>query len=120
MIPAEPVGAVVARGEAEIGFQQFSELKPISGIDLVGPLPPEVQKITIFSAAIVVGAREPDAAKALITFLVSPAAAAAISQSGLDPMTSAAHQLSGSSGRNWPPRNPLIRPNPPSRGRLVF
>jgi molybdate transport system substrate-binding protein len=90
MIPAEPVGAVVARGEAEIGFQQISELKPITGIDLVGPLPPEVQKVTIFSAGIVVGAREPDAAKVLITFLASPAAAAAIKESGLDPMTSAA------------------------------
>ena len=66
MIPAEPVGAVVARGEAEIGFQQVSELKPIAGIDLVGPLPPELQKVTIFSAGIVVGAREPEAARALM------------------------------------------------------
>lgn len=90
MIPAEPVGAVVARGEAEIGFQQVSELKPIAGIDLVGPLPPELQKITIFSAAVVVGAREPAAAKALIDFLSSPSAAAAIRESGLEPMTSTA------------------------------
>ena len=84
------VGAVVARGEAEIGFQQISELKLIAGIDLVGPLPPEVQKITTFSAGIVVGAREPGAAKALISFLASPAAAGAIRESGLDPMPSAA------------------------------
>jgi molybdate transport system substrate-binding protein len=90
MIPAEPVGAVVARGEAEIGFQQVSELKPIAGIDLVGPLPPELQKITIFSAGVVIGAREPQAARALIAFLASPAAAAAIRESGLEPMTSAA------------------------------
>ena len=47
MIPAEPVGEVVARGDAEIGFQQMSELKPIRGIDLVGPLPPEVQQILL-------------------------------------------------------------------------
>ena len=67
MIPAEPVGAVVARGEAEIGFQQVSELKPINGIDLVGTLPSELQKITIFSAGIVVGAREPDAARARLS-----------------------------------------------------
>jgi molybdate transport system substrate-binding protein len=86
MIPAEPVGAVVARGEAEIGFQQISELKPIAGIDLVGPLPPEVQKFTIFSAGIVVGSREPEAAKALINFLASPAAAATIRESGMEPM----------------------------------
>jgi molybdate transport system substrate-binding protein len=90
MIPAEPVGAVIARGEAEIGFQQVSELKPIAGIDLLGRLPPELQKITIFSAGIVVGAREPEAAKALITFLASPAAAAAIRETGMEPTTFAA------------------------------
>src|SRR5271167_3103597 len=90
MIPAEPVGAVVARGEAELGFQQMSELKPIAGIELVGPLPPELQKITIFSAGIVVGATEPDAARSLIAFLASPTAAAAIKESGMEPMTSAA------------------------------
>jgi molybdate transport system substrate-binding protein len=50
MIPAEPVASVAARGDAELGFQQISELLPIAGADLVGPLPPEVQKITIFSA----------------------------------------------------------------------
>jgi len=83
MIPAEPVGLVVARGEAEIGFQQISELKPIAGIQIIGPLPDEVQKITIYSAGIVVGSKEPAAAKALITFLASPAAAKAISDSGL-------------------------------------
>jgi molybdate transport system substrate-binding protein len=88
MIPAEPVGAVVARGEAEIGFQQISELKPITGIDLVGPLPPEVQQYTVFSAGIVVGAKEPAGGKALIRFLASPAAAPAIVESGMEPMTS--------------------------------
>jgi len=65
MIPAEPVGLVVARGEVEIGFQQISELKPIAGIQLLGPLPDEVQKITLFSAGIVVGSKEPDPAKNL-------------------------------------------------------
>jgi molybdate transport system substrate-binding protein len=112
MIPAEPVGAVIARGEAEIGFQQMSELKPIAGIDLVGPLPPELQKITIYSAGIVVGAREPDAARALIAFLASPAAAIAIRESGLEPMTSAALKLKtrASSNRAWhPERLPTAR-----------
>jgi molybdate transport system substrate-binding protein len=88
MIPAEPVGAVVARGEAEIGFQQISELKPISGIDLVGPLPPEVQQYTVFSAGIVVGAKQPEAGTALIRFLASPEAASAIAESGMEPMAS--------------------------------
>ena len=68
----------------------MSELKPIAGIDLLGPLPPELQKITIFSAGIVVGAREPEAARALITFLASPAAADAIRETGMEPTTFAA------------------------------
>lgn len=88
MIPAEPVGAVVARGDAEIGFQQISELLPVQGIDLVGPLPPEVQKVTVFSAGIVTVAKEPDVGRALVKFLASPAAAPAITRSGLEPVTS--------------------------------
>jgi molybdate transport system substrate-binding protein len=100
MIPAEPVGAVVARGEAEIGFQQVSELKPIAGIDLVGPMPPELQKITIFSAGIVIGAREPEAARALIAFLASSAAAAAIKESGMEPIPSAALKIKTGASRN--------------------
>jgi molybdate transport system substrate-binding protein len=88
MIPAEPVGLVVARGEVELGFQQISELKPIAGIELLGPLPSEVQQVTIFSAGIVAGAKEPDAGKTLITFLASPSAAKAIADSGLEPVSS--------------------------------
>ena len=89
MIPAEPVGAVVAGGVAEIGFQQMSELKPIKGIDLVGPLPPEVQQVTVFSAGVLAAAPQPEAARALIAYLASPAAAAAITESGMEPMGSA-------------------------------
>lgn len=84
-IQSEPVGAVVARGEAEVGFQQFSELLPEKGIDIVGPLPPDVQKVTVFSAGIVAGGKAPDAARALIAYLASPAAAAAITKAGLEP-----------------------------------
>jgi molybdate transport system substrate-binding protein len=87
MIPAEPVGEVVARGEAEIGFQQISELKPVSGIDIVGPLPAEVQYITVFSAGIATGAREPAAGQELIAFLASPVAAPVLVNSGLVPIT---------------------------------
>lgn len=87
MIPGEPVAAVVARGEAEIGFQQISELLPVPGVDFVGPLPPELQKITVFSAGMVAGSKVPAEAKALISFLASPAAAAAIARSGLEPIT---------------------------------
>jgi molybdate transport system substrate-binding protein len=87
MIPAEPVGAVVARGDAEIGFQQISELLPVPGVELVGPLPPEIQKVTVFAAGIPTGAKEPQAGAALIKFLASPAAAPAIRKSGLEPMS---------------------------------
>jgi len=88
-IANEPVGAVVARGDAEIGFQQISELLPVAGITYVGPLPPGAQKVTVFSAGVAVGAKEPAAARALIQFLASPAAVHAIIQSGLEPV--AAH-----------------------------
>jgi molybdate transport system substrate-binding protein len=89
MIPAEPVGQVVARGEAELGFQQMSELLPVAGIDIVGKLPAELQKVTIFSAGIVATAKAPEAAAALIAFLASPAAQDAVTKSGLEPMTAA-------------------------------
>jgi molybdate transport system substrate-binding protein len=85
-IESERVGSVVARGDAEIGFQQISELLGMPGIDYVGPLPPEVQRVTVFSAGIAAGAREPVAAGTLIAFLASPAAAAAIAKSGLEPI----------------------------------
>jgi molybdate transport system substrate-binding protein len=85
-IPAEPVGGVVARGDAELGFQQISELKPVIGIDIVGQLPPEVQKITVFSAGIASVSKEPEAGKALIKFLASPAAAPVIIASGMEPI----------------------------------
>jgi len=87
-IKSERVGNVVARGEAEIGFQQISELLPVHGIDFVGPLPPELQKITVFAAGIAVTAKEPSAAKTLIEFLASPASVAAINKSGLEPANS--------------------------------
>jgi len=87
-IANEPVGAVVARGDAEIGFQQISELLPVPGIDYVGPLPPGAQKVTVFSAGVAVGAREPVAARALIKFLASPANVPTIKKTGLEPVTS--------------------------------
>ena len=85
-IPATPVGEIVARGEAELGFQQISELKPVAGIDIVGPLPPELQSITVFSAGIATVSKEPDAGRALIKFLASPAARDAIVKSGMEPI----------------------------------
>jgi len=89
-IPATPVGEIVARGDAEIGFQQISELRPVAGIDIVGPLPDELQKITVFSAGIAAVSREPDAGKALIKFLASPEARDTLVKSGLDPIPASA------------------------------
>ena len=84
-VQGEPAGASVARGEAEIGFQQMSELLPVPGIDIVGPLPPDVQRITTFSAGLHARANEPDAAKALVKFLTAPAAARVIQKRGMEP-----------------------------------
>jgi molybdate transport system substrate-binding protein len=83
-IAGEPVGAVVARGDADIGFQQISELLPVPGIDYIGPVPGDAQQVTIFSAGIATAAKQPEAANALIRFLASPAAAPVITKSGLE------------------------------------
>lgn len=84
-IPATPVGEIVAKGEAELGFQQISELRPVKGIDIVGPLPPELQKITVFSAGLAAHAPQPEAGRALIAFLASKQAAPVIGTTGLVP-----------------------------------
>lgn len=86
LILSERVGSVVARGEAELGFQQVSELIPIPGIDFVATLPEEVQKVTIFSAGIAAGSKQPEAAKSLIACLGSTEAAPTIKKTGLDPI----------------------------------
>jgi molybdate transport system substrate-binding protein len=81
----EPVAAVVARGEAEIGFQQVSELIHVAGVTFVGPLPPELQPGFSFKGAVTANAREPAAAAALLRFLTSPEAAQTIVGAGLAP-----------------------------------
>lgn len=82
----ERVGAVIARREAEIGFQQISELLPVPGIDHITPLPPEVQKLSIFSAGVAATTTDSDAARAVITFLSSLDASESIKNSGLEPI----------------------------------
>ena len=84
-IKGEPVGVVVARGDAEIGFQQVSELLPVPGIDFLGPLPAEIQEVTVFSTGLHVHAKEPEAAKALVNFLTAPAAVPVIRKTGMEP-----------------------------------
>lgn len=87
-IEADPVGGVVATGEFEIGFQQISELRPVKGIDIVGELPPGAQQITVFAAGVPVTSNHKEAGAALIRWLASPAAYAAIKRSGLEPANS--------------------------------
>jgi molybdate transport system substrate-binding protein len=84
-VVGEPVGEVVARREAEIGFQQVSELLSVRGIDFLGPLPPAIQEMTVFAAGLHVHAGEPQAARALVKFLTSPAAREAFRKAGMDP-----------------------------------
>jgi molybdate transport system substrate-binding protein len=84
--PAE-VGVVVANGEAEIGVHLIQELMSVAGIDLVGPLPGDLQATTVFSAAIMTGAKEAAAAKALVDFLRTPESAKVIKAKGMEPAT---------------------------------
>ena len=79
------VGSIIASGEAEIGFQQVSELSHFAGVDYVGPLPADIQQFTTFSSGIVAGTKEADAAKALVKFITAPAAAAAFKKRGMEP-----------------------------------
>jgi molybdate transport system substrate-binding protein len=81
----EPVAAVVARGEAEIGFQQVSELIHVPGITFVGKIPDEVQPMFVFAGALAVSVQQPEAANALVRFLASPEAAPVILKAGLMP-----------------------------------
>ncbi|OGB16732.1 MAG: molybdenum ABC transporter substrate-binding protein [Burkholderiales bacterium RIFCSPHIGHO2_12_FULL_67_38] len=83
--PGVPVGTLVARGEVELGFQQLSELLHVDGIELLGALPAEIQIVTTFSAGVCASATQPGAARELIAFMASPAAAEAKRRQGMDP-----------------------------------
>ena len=83
--PGLPVGTLVARGDVELGFQQLSELMHLPGIDVIGPLPPEIQAETVFSAAVCKASKCPAAAEALLSFLTSSEADAAKRRHGLEP-----------------------------------
>ena len=83
--PGELVGAVVARGEAEIGIHQLSELLPISGIDIVGPLPVELQRKIVYSAFFFPAATQQEAARSFVSFLRTGVAGAIIRRKGMEP-----------------------------------
>ena len=87
--PGVPVGAFVADGRVELGFQQLSELAGLEGVDVLGALPPAIQIVTTFAAAVGAAARQPEAARALIDFLASPAAAETKRHHGMDPADTA-------------------------------
>lgn len=84
VIQGVPVGEVVAKGEAEIGFQQVPELLPVKGIDLVGELPAAIQQITVFAGALPGGSKQVEAAKALVAFLKTPTSVAVFKKSGME------------------------------------
>ena len=83
--PGEFVGEMVARGDAAIGFQQMSELVHVRGVDVVGPIPADVQLVTVVAGGIHIGAKAPDDAAAWVKFLASSAAADILEQNGLSP-----------------------------------
>ena len=85
-IMSERVGAVVARGDAELGFQQASELLPFAELDYLGPIPDEVQQKVFFSAGVLKDAPNPEDARRFIRYLASPAAAGVIESTGLSPV----------------------------------
>jgi molybdate transport system substrate-binding protein len=90
MIAGTPVGEIVAKGEAEIGFQQISELLPVPGITLVGAIPDSVQRITTFSAGVSTTSRAQTRGRELVAYLSSKNAWKAIRESGLDPIVAPA------------------------------
>jgi molybdate transport system substrate-binding protein len=83
--PGVPVGTIVARGEADLGFQQLSELLHVPNIDILGPLPPEIQSLTVFTAGVCSASVQREAARGLIAYLTSPEAEAAKRQYGMEP-----------------------------------
>jgi molybdate transport system substrate-binding protein len=83
--PGVPVGTLVARGDVELGFQQLSELMHLPGIDVIGLLPPEIQVMTVFSAAVCTASNYPAAAEAFLSFLASPETDAAKRRHGMEP-----------------------------------
>lgn len=82
--PGVPVGSLVAKGEVELGFQQLSELMSLEGIDVLGPLPAQIQIITTFSAGLATASTQPEAVRTLLAFLVSPATGPTKQRNGME------------------------------------
>jgi molybdate transport system substrate-binding protein len=85
LVEGVPVAELVAKGEAEIGMQQINVILPVAGVEYVGPLPPELQDYVVFAAGLLTVAKEPEAAKAMMSFMSAPAAELLIRKSGMEP-----------------------------------
>ena len=85
LIPGGAVAEHIARGEAEIGIHQISEILPVKGITLVGPLPADIQNYTVYAAGLGTNGKESEAAKALLKTLSGPAAADVLKSKGMEP-----------------------------------
>jgi molybdate transport system substrate-binding protein len=83
--PGVPVAALVAKGEADLGFQQLSELIGQPGIEVVGPLPPAIQSVTVFSAGVSAASRDPESARALVAYFASVETNGAKRRHGMEP-----------------------------------
>src|SRR6185312_4684121 len=83
--PGIPVGSLIANGTVELGFQQLSELMTLPGIEVLGPLPPDIQTITLFSGGISSGCSNPPKARCLLDFLASSEAAQSKQRHGMEP-----------------------------------
>jgi molybdate transport system substrate-binding protein len=83
--PGVPVGVLVARGDVELGFQQFSELKDADGVDVLGLLPAPIEIVTTFAASVCTASADPHAARAVLRAWASPAFADAIRRHGMEP-----------------------------------
>jgi molybdate transport system substrate-binding protein len=82
--PAGLIGNFLVRKEVEIGIQQIPELMAVPGIDIVGPLPEGIQSVSVFTIGVSTAAKDPDAAKALVKFLIAPEAAAVVRSKGME------------------------------------
>jgi molybdate transport system substrate-binding protein len=86
-IPPVVVGDLVSKGEAELGVHQFQELMPVAGIEIIGPLPGDLQDTIVYAGAMMGANKQPDASKALVNFLGTPEAALVMKARGLEPVT---------------------------------
>lgn len=83
--PGVPVGSLVAQGDADLGFQQLSELIHVAGIEVLGPLPPAIQAVTVFAAGVASASSQPDRTRELIAFLTSSETDAVKREQGMEP-----------------------------------